>query len=124
MPSQSWRTSPNPSKEAVDGEADKIRCAWSNEAFELWYLLHFEYRNTGMTRTEYEYRLTEHLGSPYQKNAEDMFERLENLGDRGLASGRAEQLRGHYDTATPYHAQNPCTKVDKLVGRLLRFRNP
>ena len=30
-----------------------IKLAWSNEAFELWYILHFQYRNTGMSRDEY-----------------------------------------------------------------------
>ncbi|MEM6321611.1 MAG: RloB family protein [Bacteroidota bacterium] len=30
-----------------------INCAWSNEAFELWYVLHFQYRNTPMSREDY-----------------------------------------------------------------------
>lgn len=34
-------------------KANNISCAWSNEAFELWYLLHFQYRNTPMSRMEY-----------------------------------------------------------------------
>jgi len=32
---------------------NNICCAWSNEAFELWYLLHFQYRNTPMSREDY-----------------------------------------------------------------------
>jgi hypothetical protein len=31
-----------------------IGCAWSNEAFELWYLLHFHYYNNGMSRKDYQ----------------------------------------------------------------------
>ena len=27
-----------------------IKVGWSNEAFELWYLLHFQYRNTSMSK--------------------------------------------------------------------------
>ena len=34
-------------------ESNNIKVGWSNEAFELWYLLHFQYRNTSMSRTEY-----------------------------------------------------------------------
>lgn len=30
-----------------------IDCAWSNEAFELWYLLHFDYHNSGIDRSSY-----------------------------------------------------------------------
>lgn len=31
-----------------------IGCAWSNEAFELWYLLHFHYYSNGMSRRDYQ----------------------------------------------------------------------
>ncbi|MFB2768241.1 RloB family protein [Pelatocladus sp. BLCC-F211] len=32
--------------------------AYSNEAFELWYILHFEYLNTGLPREEYKKKLS------------------------------------------------------------------
>src|SRR5882762_3162681 len=35
----------------------KIRIAWANEAFELWYLLHFNYHDTGIRRTDYKKKL-------------------------------------------------------------------
>ena len=45
---------PNSFNSAIlKGESHDIRCAWSNEAFELWYLLHFHNRITAMSRTEY-----------------------------------------------------------------------
>lgn len=34
-----------------------IRIAWANEAFELWYLLHFNYHDTGISRSDYARRL-------------------------------------------------------------------
>ncbi len=34
-------------------ESSGFQVAWSNEAFELWYVLHFEYLNTGITRDQY-----------------------------------------------------------------------
>mgnify|MGYP000447414532 FL=1 len=43
-----------------------IHIAYSNEAFELWYLLHFHYRDTAMSRKEYPTRLSELLGSKYE----------------------------------------------------------
>jgi len=33
-----------------------MNAGWSNEAFELWYLLHFEERITGMSRSEFKNR--------------------------------------------------------------------
>lgn len=39
-------------------ESNDIRCAWSNEAFELWYIYHFENRITPMSRKEYAHKIT------------------------------------------------------------------
>lgn len=38
---------------------NEIGCAWSNEAFELWFLYHFVNRTTGMTRDEYKKAISE-----------------------------------------------------------------
>ncbi len=65
-----------------------INCAWTNEAFELWYLLHFQFFQNGMSRDDYkaliERELTKKLGRSYtyQKNSEDMFQLLKEHGDR------------------------------------------
>ncbi|MFA7543683.1 MAG: RloB family protein, partial [Candidatus Cloacimonadaceae bacterium] len=48
--------------------AKNYRVAYSNEAFELWYWLHFDYVNTGVSRNEYKSRLSKRLGFEYQKN--------------------------------------------------------
>ena len=61
---------------------------WSNEAFELWFLLHFEYLNTGITRAQYNDKLTHHFNAngvfkkykieknKYHKNITEIFEIL------------------------------------------------
>lgn len=59
----------------------RVQCACSNEAFELWYLLHFEYRNTGMSRTEYSANLSKHLGKKYKKNDTEMYAVLKDRMD-------------------------------------------
>ena len=43
----------------LKARANGIDCAWSNEAFELWYLLHFHNRITAMDRKEYEKAIEE-----------------------------------------------------------------
>lgn len=62
-----------------------LRAAWSNEAFELWYVLHFEYLNSapargGTPRAYYTDRLNHHapaIGRPdYKKNDDTMYEAL------------------------------------------------
>jgi len=101
------------------GNAYNVDAAWSNEAFELWYLLHFQERITAMSRTEFESVLTKHLGETYLKNDTQMYEKLEEKGDQGAAISRAERLRTQHTIVPPSRA-NPCTHVDRLVAQLNR----
>ncbi len=51
-----------------------IRVAYSNEAFELWYWLHFDYQDTAVSRADYEAKLTKRLGFSYKKNDPGMYD--------------------------------------------------
>ena len=46
-----------------------IGCAWSNEAFELWYVYHFDARCTAMSRTEYKNVITQRVIAAGYKSA-------------------------------------------------------
>jgi hypothetical protein len=58
-------------------EARRFHAGWSNEAFELWYLLHFEDRSTAMSRDEFACKLSDHLGTAYKKNSLEMYALLQ-----------------------------------------------
>ena len=98
--------------------------AWTNEAFELWYYLHFEYLDTGIGRADYikklEEAFKEKLGDShfeYKKGNPDIYSLLQQYGREDLAKRFTQQLRGLY-TGTDYAAHKPCTMVDKLVEEL------
>jgi len=95
-------------------ESDGMRCAWSNEAFELWYILHFEFRNTGMCRTEYQGKLGALLGDTYRKNAPDMYQKLSRIGNQLHAVAWAKAL--HEESLAT------CTTVFLLVEQLNLFK--
>lgn len=99
-------------------QKQKIQIAYSNEAFELWYLLHFNYHDTGIPRHEYITRLHTLLGKPYAKNSLTIYAELESRMDDALRN--AEQLMAQYDPPTPA-ADNPSTTVHLLVKELRRF---
>ncbi|GAB4044954.1 RloB family protein [Spirosoma litoris] len=107
------------------GQAVGIHCAWTNEAFELWYLLHFQLYENGMSRTDYkdklEGQLSLKIGRPYayQKNSEEMFQLLLQHGDLKQAIIRAKQLEAAFAGRTDYANHNPCTKVYALMEKLL-----
>lgn len=108
--------------------ANDISCAWSNEAFELWYLLHFEYRNTGMSRSEYLGAIAQHINnSPlykkkcsykYVKNDEWHFREMTTYGSLETAIENAKRLDALYND-TKYAEHNPRTLVYKLVEQLM-----
>lgn len=105
-----------------------IGCAWSNEAFELWYVFHFVNRVTAMSREEYKKAISRHVNeSPaytrktryiYKKNDSKSHTMMTTYGDEARAIRYAESQSDSFDD-TRYATHNPSTTVYKLV-RLLR----
>lgn len=96
--------------------------AWSNESFELWYLLHFRYQSTGLGRKECIKALEEVIRKhdpkfKYGKGDTGMYKILSEHGDQNQAIKSAQKLRGSY-TDEDYASHNPCTRVDMLVKEL------
>lgn len=101
-----------------------FQSAWTNEAFELWYYLHFEYLDTAIDRSKYIEKLETVLrkkmrdnGFKYHKGNPDMYRLLQQYGSEDLAKRHAQKLRTLY-TGTDYATHKPCTMVDKLVEEL------
>ena len=104
---------------------NKIHAAWSNESFELWYCLHFNYLNTGVSRSQYidilekEIRKkTKNKGYKYNKNDPDMYSLLKQIGDENLAIMNAKKLEAFFEGDSNFENHNPCTMVYKLVEEL------
>ena len=76
-----------------------MQIAYSNEAFELWYLLHFAYHDAATSRADYGDRLSRHLGSRYAKNRDDVFDLLEARQPDAIRN--AERLMAQYPAPGP-----------------------
>lgn len=92
-----------------------LHVAYSNQAFELWYLLHFHYYNTGITRGDYKQRLSDELSKKYEKNDETMYDTL--LSRQSHALKHAHNLLAQYNPRRPGD-DNPSTTVHLLVAAL------
>jgi hypothetical protein len=128
--------------------ASGIKVAWSNDAFELWVLLHFEdidpTDQSSRNRAAYYDRLTAIFGTLPNPNAdlvkvllrpdfqykeslkhENNFRsivRAEIIGKTNDAVARARQLEAfHAVSGVPTHRKAPCTMVHHLVEELLKF---
>ncbi|MBW8683323.1 RloB family protein [Chitinophaga rhizophila] len=120
-----------------------LNIAWSNDAFELWILLHFEDIEPGKpVHRDYIYqRLTEifKIIQPRSPELDELtgnpqfyykygFKRLKYFADHVLskmkpltpvAIERAEKLAAYYQNDIPFHERNPCTMVHLLVKELM-----
>ena len=100
-----------------------IQVAYSNEAFELWYILHFHYLDTGITRQDYCDLLGEkqYLGRTYNKNSKTIFAELKNRQETAIRN--AERLLTQYNPPNPAY-DKPSTTVHLLVKELQNLRQP
>ena len=94
-----------------------IQVACSNQAFELWYLLHFDFFNIATDRKRYYEKLTELLNFPYDKNI-PLYSRL--IDRQKTAIMYAQRLLQQYQPYDPAKS-NPSTTVHLLVEQLNRF---
>ncbi|MFN6306792.1 MAG: RloB family protein [Microcystis sp.] len=102
-----------------------IKIAYSNEAFEIWFILHFQYLDIATSRSEYLTILTNQMQKygllnkkeKYAKNREDMYEKLKPYQTTAITN--AAKLIQDRDEAKkhPFDA-NPSTTVHELVQEL------
>ena len=71
-------------------EAAGFHVAYTNEAFELWYLLHFDDHRAALHRSQYHGILEDRLGHRYHKNSRTMYAELQNRQVEAIR--RAESL--------------------------------
>jgi len=96
-------------------ESHNLKVAYSNEAFELWYVLHFEFLNTGIPRDDYIKKMTKFLGKKYQKNSDTIYDDLKNR--QVTAIRNAEKILASYNPLNQGQ-DNPSTTVHLLVKEL------
>lgn len=96
-------------------EQEEIRVAYSNECFELWYVLHYNFHTTAHKRDHYCSRLNTLIGERYEKGSSGMYYKL--LEKLPKAIKHAQQLFREHENKTPARA-NPSTTVHLLVLRL------
>jgi hypothetical protein len=105
-----------------------IQVAYSNDAFELWFILHYQPQDAQWLRDQYYQKLSELWGCHYEREGKassfckKTYQRLQNdeRADQQKALRRAEQIH-HQQTARPFAEQNPCTTVYQLVAALNRY---
>lgn len=94
-------------------ERNNINVAYSNDAFEIWLLLHFQAVSGEMHRDVVCDKLKAHLGS--YEHGDDIFDKLDALYPEALK--RAKQMLRAAEGTNPVDA-NPSTTVHLLTEKL------
>lgn len=94
-------------------ERENIHIAYSNDSFELWFLIHFQDVSGNMHRSIVEEKLKKHL--PNYKHGNDIFDKINNHYPQALR--RAEQMLSEVEGTPPVDA-NPCTTIHLLTEKL------
>lgn len=117
-------------------ESNSIKVAYSNQAFEYWFILHFEdHRGENMPRGDYHYKINGYLkplkcfydGKKTKKINDDFFNQLlveENgISRQYKAIERAKRnLKWHEEHNTAPANAESSTTVFKLVEELNKYR--
>ena len=98
-----------------------IRVAYSNDSFELWFVLHYQYQTAAVKRKEYYEILSSKLNCNYEDEgkikefAQSLYHIF--LQNQQLAIQNARRLH-ESKLNDSYCDQNPCTAVYQLVEEL------
>lgn len=95
--------------------------AYTNQAFEYWFLLHFNLYQGALQRFRYEKMLSDLLGFPYSKKtgvSNKMFNAL--LGKQKQAIAHAKVVMKQFDGNNPAQEESSTT-VYKLIEELNKF---
>jgi len=109
----------------IKGESLGYNVAYSNDSFELWFYLHYQYTKQKNHRKFYYQSLSELWNLNYEKNGKtyqfckNIYSKLESdeSASQEKAIANAEKLIKS-QANLPYHQQNPVTLVYDLVSFL------
>jgi len=109
-------------------EKNGLKVAYSNDSFELWFLLHYQSLDTSWTRYNYYQKLGELWNCNYEKEGKKVefcrgiYRHLseDQNANQEDAIARAEKLYEKHKNKNPAD-KNPCTMVYKLVKELNKY---
>ena len=103
-------------------EQTEYHALWSNQCIELWFLLHFDFYQSDIHRSEYWPKLTDYLtkmgAGEYKKNRDDMYELLEPNIEHALRN--AKKLKRSNSGKTPTDSA-PGTMVYLIIEKLMPY---
>jgi len=110
-------------------EANGLKVAYSNEAFELWFLLHFNPMSSAIDRKDYNIKLTENFRK-LTKDKQYKYDKVESVyplikiikNRESDAIRNAKKLLEQHKKEKSFLKKNPSTTVHLLVEKLNKLK--
>jgi len=104
-----------------------LKVAYSNEAFELWFLLHFSYMSSALNRKTINQKLGNYL-KVVSNNKKYRYSKIKNIYNliklkESRAIKNAERLLQSFKNEVSFLRKNPSTTVHQLVKTLNELKN-
>lgn len=99
-----------------------IKVAYSNQAFELWFILHYKNQNAPLDRTKYCGILSKYMNKKYDKTDESHYVTLEGKINEAIENAKyGHQVNKSLGPTKPSERES-ITTVYKLVEELQRWK--
>lgn len=117
----------------IKAKANNLKVAWSNDCFELWFLLHYNYLDNCITRNEIYEALKSNWNLRSFHNTAKTVEFCKDLydlhgGDQSemqkFAVNNAIKLHRVFENSEDFAQHCPCTTVYQLVKELNKYLKP
>lgn len=112
----------------INGRAKGYHIAWSNQSFEYWLYLHFEYSDSALHRKEWVKKLNKSfkeygLGNgTYQKNYKDIYSMVNSNEGVKNAINNAKRRMSQFDEKKNKPSEfNPGTTMHLLIEELKKY---
>ncbi len=105
----------------VKAKKNDIRCAFSNEAFEVWYLLHYKYFDNHKGRSKCIKELEKELGLKYDKVDKEIYDILKGKMDKAIQNAKRAHQEYMYKGGLP-STWCSCTTVYELMDELKKWK--
>ena len=105
----------------IKAKSNNIRCAFSNEAFEVWYLLHYKYFYNHKDRKNCIIELEKELGQKYDKVNEKIYDILKGKMSKAIENAKKAHQIYMADGGKP-STWCSCTTVYELMEELNKWK--
>jgi RloB-like protein len=100
---------------------NNIKTAFSNQAFELWFLLHYKYIDHNMHRNNYIPEIERFIGKEYSKTNDKMYETLRTKMKDAITNAKKGHQKHKIESGRASIWES-CTTVYMLVEELNKWK--